>query len=131
MANREIYHKFVVKELSFVNRELNDQSFKLKPLFSKKITKLNDNEYEVALKVEIKNTVENPFPFDLVAIVALVTKFVGEVSKEELDEYLNKTSVSIIFPYLRSSVTSLTSAGLMTPLVLPVIDVRNFEANQE
>ena len=125
-------HKFLVKELSLINHDLTDETtFQLKPAFSKKIEKIGDNEYEVALKVEIKNTAENPFPFDLTAVVALLTKIDGTIDEKDLDHYLNSNCVQIIFPYLRSSVTSLTSASLMAPLILPIIDASNFETNDQ
>ena len=121
-------HRFLVKELSLINHDSNSNaSYQIKPLFSKKISKKGENEYEVAIKVEIKDTPDNPFPFDLTATIALITKIDGSIDEESLNEYLNKSCVQIIFPYLRSSVTSLTSASLMTPLVLPIIDVSNFK----
>ena len=122
-------HRFLVKELSLTNKDRTDKSFQIKPQFSKKITDLGNNEYEVALKVEIKDTIENPFPFDLTATVALITKIDGEIDEEQLNNYLNINCVQIIFPYLRASVTSITSAALMTPLVLPVIDVTTLMNN--
>lgn len=130
MSEFKMQHKFVVKELSLINHDSTDKrTFQLKPLFSKKIEKISDNEYEVALKCEIKNTSENPFPFDLTAVVALLTKIEGTIDEKDLDNYLNHNCVQIIFPYLRSSVTSLTSASLMAPLILPIIDASNFETN--
>ena len=129
MSNYQMQHRFLVKELSFSNKDRTDKTFQIKPLFSKKVTDLGNNEFEVAIKVELKDTPENPFPFDLVATVALITKINGEIEQNELDEYLNRNCVQIIFPYLRSSVTSLTSAALMTPLVLPIIDAANFQTN--
>ncbi len=129
MSQLQMQHRFLVKELSLVNHDLaENKTFQLKPLFSKKIEKKSDNEYEVALKVDIKNTPENPFPFDLTATVALVTRIQGEIDEKVLDDYLNRNCVQIIFPYLRSSVTSLTSAALMMPIVLPIIDASNFKA---
>lgn len=130
MNEFQMQHRFLVKELTLINHDFTKEtSFQLKPLFSKKIDKRSDGEYEVALKVEIKNTPENPFPFDLTAVVALITKIKGTIDEKTLDEYLNKNCVQIIFPYLRSSVTSLTSASLMTPLILPIIDASNFKTN--
>lgn len=130
MSEFQMQHKFLVKELSLINHEsTKGTSFQLKPAFSKKIERLGDNEYEVALRCEIRSTSENPFPFDLTAVVALLTKIEGTIDEKDLDNYLNHNCVQIIFPYLRSSITSLTSASLMTPLILPVIDASNFETN--
>ena len=132
MSEFKMQHKFVVKELSLINHNSTEKrTFQLKPLFSKKIEKIGENEYEVALKVEIKDTPENPFPFDLTAVVALLTKIEGTIDDKDLDHYLNNNCVQIIFPYLRSSVTSLTSASLMTPIILPVIDASNFDTVEQ
>lgn len=126
MSNFKMTHRFIVKELSFLNKGKVGETFQIQPLFSRKIDKLSDNEYEVAIKVELKDTIENPFPFDLTATVALITKIEGQITENELNDYLNNRCISILFPYLRASVTSVTSAALMTPLVLPIIDASTF-----
>ena len=132
MGKLQLQHRFVVKELSIINHDLKElSSFQIKPIFSKKISKISDNEYEVALRVELKDAPDNHFPFDLIATIALITKIEGDIDKKVLDDFLNINCVQIIFPYLRSSVTSLTSASLMTPLVLPIIDASTFKTIEE
>lgn len=126
--NMNISHKFVVKELSFVNKLKEGSGYQVKPVFSKKITKIDELQYDVSIKFEIIDTQENPFPFSLKAIISLITTFGKDVelSKKELDNYLNVTSIQILFPYLRATVTGLTTAGLVNPLIIPIIDVNTF-----
>lgn len=126
--NMDIKHKFVVKELSFINREKTDKNFQVKPIFAKKINKINEFQYEVSVKCEIKDSQDNPFPFDATVVISLETIFGKDIkiSDEELNYYLNVTSIQILFPYLRSTLTSLTSAGMVNPLVLPIINVDAF-----
>jgi preprotein translocase subunit SecB len=42
----------------------------------------------------------------------------------ELDKFLNIGAIQILFPYVRSIVSTITGASLMQPLILPIIDVR-------
>ena len=56
MNEFQMQHRFLVKELSLINHDyLDETSFQLKPLFSKKNEKKNDNEYEVAPCFECSN----------------------------------------------------------------------------
>lgn len=127
-TNIQITHRFVVRETFFKNHDKIGKGFSVKPVFSKKITNCGDGVFDVCIKVEIKNTEENPFPFDLLAAISLVSTFsnVDDVPEQELQNYLNVTSVQLLFPYLRSIVTNLTTSGMVNPLVLPVIDVNAF-----
>ena len=47
-----------------------------------------------------------------------------------MDNFLNIQAVQIMFPYIRTMVTSLTSAALMQPLILPFVDVRQLFQEQ-
>lgn len=126
--NFHVKHKFVVREATFKNNFIEGQGFSVKPKFSKKITKLSENEFDVTIKVEIISSENNPFPFNLSASISLISLFdkVNVLDEPSLNEYLNVTCIQILFPYLRSVVTSLTNAGMVTPLVLPIINAKSF-----
>lgn len=39
-------------------------------------------------------------------------------------EFLKIEAVNIMFPYLRSITTNLTTTAMMPPIVLPIVDVK-------
>jgi|GEM_PF-1978513 len=126
-------HKFIVKEARFSNTRKEGSNFKINPKFSRQISRLSDCEYEVGLRVLIQDEPENPFPFNIFVDIALITRFddTSKLSEEQLKEYLNVTALQILIPYMRSAVTNLTTAALVSPLVLPIIDVHQLVEGSE
>jgi preprotein translocase subunit SecB len=47
-------------------------------------------------------------------------------NKQEIDFFLNTNAIQMIFPFMRSAINSVVTAAIMPPLVLPIIDVRQF-----
>jgi preprotein translocase subunit SecB len=108
-----------------LNNYNNVGDFKLIPLYNKQINKIKENEYEVKIELRINNTKTNPFPMDLELLFAghFIFDLIDDVS--ELDKFLNIGALQILFPYVRTIVSTITGASLMMPLILPIIDVRN------
>lgn len=69
------------------------------------------------------DAVKNDYPFNMkVRLIGLFTIQNGE--KEEIKEsYIEKNSVSILFPYLRSIVSTYTANSNVNTTVLPTINV--------
>ena len=109
------------------NNEMNGQKYRLQPHFFKSIEKIEDGKYKLSLSVEIKNTEDSPFPLDIDIEFETVYTFKDYESDEELENYLNFGAIQMIFPYMRTAITSIVSAALLPPLVLPIIDVRQFK----
>ncbi len=96
--------------------------FEIKPYFSRRIqtSKENPKINIVVLECKIESTEDAPKPFNLVA------RFVGvfEVNNMNTNEDRRIFAVNAtetMFPYLRASVSNLTSAALINPLNLPVV----------
>lgn len=107
--------------LSHVKMDRNTK-FDIKPKFSRTIRKTHENEnlYFLDLEVLIENTPEEPKPFNLKA--KLVGIFEAEdVVSEEDKQVLVLSMTEIVYPYLRSAVSSLTATAFINPLMLPVI----------
>ena len=102
-------------------------NFKVNPDFKKQITKINNNEYETKLFVTIKNTVDNPFPVDIEVIFSGIFTFDQIETEEEVETFLNNGAIQILFPFVRTIISSSTASALMQPLVLPIIDIRAFK----
>lgn len=120
---------FVVKKIFFSNHCKNGQ-FRFKPEVFASFAKLADNEWETSFNIRVLNKEEEPFPFDVDVVISLITRFNGDIPpKEELLSYLKFGSLNILYPYARSVVTSVSTAAMVAPLILPVADVRDFSKN--
>ena len=118
-----------MKKLQFSNYDKNG-SFNFKPDIGISFKKNTNDEWETSINVRILNKEESPFPFDLDVVISLITKFNGEIpSKEELINYLKFGSVNILFPYVRSVVTNVSTAAMVVPLILPLVDVKKISEN--
>lgn len=107
------------------NNKIKDKEYNIKPEIGKNIEKINDNSYEVQLKFRIKGNSENETPFDLELIIAGVFSF-KDFSQEDIDKFLKINAVYILFPYLRSTLSTVMSSLMMKPILIPVIDVKTF-----
>lgn len=99
-----------------------DTKFEIKPFFSRRIqtSKENPKINIVILECKIETTQESPKPFNLTA------RFVGVFEVNNMNTNDDRRMFAInatetMFPYLRASVTNLTSAALINPLNLPVV----------
>ena len=96
--------------------------FELKPQFSRQVRQVKENEklYFLVLEVKIESTDSEPKPFNLKC--RLVGAFEAEnVITEEDKQFLTINMTEIVYPYLRSAVSSLTSTAFVNPIMLPVI----------
>ena len=103
------------------------KKYKLQPNFFKTIERLEEGKYKLSLAVEIISTEDSPFPLDIDIEFATIYTFKDYESVDELENYLNLGAIQMIFPYMRTAITSIVSAALLPPLVLPIIDVRQFK----
>ncbi|MDE7086604.1 MAG: protein-export chaperone SecB [Clostridia bacterium] len=100
-----------------------NQRIDIKPQFSRQVLKANENRknviIELAVKVETTEAEPKPFNID----VALRGHF--ELEKEDYTAQEERAFVieatQMLFPYLRSAVTSLTAQAYINPINLPVI----------
>lgn len=126
VANMQI----ITKEVTIKNHMISGKEFIVNPLFYRRIGKTDDSFF-TELKVEILNKEENPFPIDLSLTIMGVFRFSGEIEQKNIENFLNIQAVQILFPYLRTMVTNLTSSILMTPLILPIVDVAKLFPNND
>ena len=122
MANINLIN-ITVNKIEFINNFLEQKEFVFEPKLKKAITKIDDARYVVALKMEVKNTDEKPFPFNILCELQGVFDITNESDEKEIKDFLNKQGVQILFPYLRSLIMTITTSSFVSPLVLPIIDV--------
>ncbi len=91
----------------------------------KRITKVSDDSYSVVLTLNI-----NKEKGDLkVKVVAAATFSIQNDDDELVKSIIEKNTIAIMFPFIRSQVSLLTTQPGMTPIVLPPINTAKFKAN--
>ena len=119
------FNGITAEELSFkLNRvRINpEERLDIKPQFSRQVRKVagNDKLNFVALSVKIESTEQEPKPFDI--FVTLVGVFdVEDVKSDAEERKFVIEATSLLYPYLRASVSNLTAGAFIAPLNLPVI----------
>ena len=120
------FHNYEVEEMAYkavpVSEDLHE--FELRPKFDHKVTELGEGNYDVRLSFSISPTEEFPMPFELkVSMVGHFTYLAEEgEDRAAKDHILQQNTVSILFPFLRSIVASLTSNANIPTLMLPVMN---------
>ncbi|MBQ3044561.1 MAG: protein-export chaperone SecB [Clostridia bacterium] len=112
---------YTVNHLFFENKESTNNSYNVMPELMSEIKFEDDKKFSVVLGCKIEPTEENPFPFSLEVIIT--GNFEVECSDSNYDTLVNKNSVAILFPYLRSTISMLTLNANKTPLVLPTVNI--------
>lgn len=117
-------------EISIKDNHLPEGQFNIPSKLTRNITKNNEDCFEVELVLEIENSEENPFPIDL--RISLTGIFeVSSLPPEEVDGFLKIQAVQILFPYVRTMVSSITAGAMMPPIILPVVDVKSLFPEEE
>lgn len=121
------FHNYQVEELMFRKTPVSAEQheFELNPHLEHKMVEAGDDRYEIHLSIEIASTEEKPMPFELK--VSLVGYFTfcdenNEIPKRAKNAILRENTVSILFPFLRSTVASVTTSANIPTLVLPIMN---------
>ena len=87
----------------------------------KTITKIEDHTYNVELTLTINKE-------DLEILIIANAQFEHHTNDNNKNEeiIINTNTVAIMFPFIRSQVTLLTTQPGMTPIVLPAINTTKF-----
>ena len=112
-------------------RAQNGTKMELKPTFSRKVRRAveNDKLCFVTLTVKIEKSEDSPKPFDLAVTFTGVFESDAQTDEERRSVVIGATQM--LYPYLRAAVTTLTTAALAAPVVLPVVSGPLFPEDRE
>lgn len=103
-----------------VNRKREVKNEKYTADLQRNITKSDEHEYDVELTLLVQKS-------DLSVSVVANAHFKYEADTYEMEENIVKSNtVAIMFPFIRSQVTLLTTQPGMAPVVLPPINTTKF-----
>lgn len=121
------FHNYTVEELHFKNIPVSADchEFALHPEFHRDLIEVGSNNYDVRLSVVIAPSDSNPLPFELRAVIVGHFSYndPNQMHSEEAKKVvLKRNTVSILFPFLRAIVASLTTAANIPALVFPIMN---------
>lgn len=123
---------FVSDKISYTRNNILGQKFQLKPNFTRNIGKINDSTYFCELKLLIQQTEDNPFPMNIEVNLKGIFVIREITDEEEVKTFLQYDAVDMLYPYIRSIVSSVTSSALIQPILLPFIRARDlFKKNNQ
>lgn len=114
--------RIITNEVRLKNNNVPAGKFAIAPRFTRKIGRLNENNFFLELNVEIASTEEKKTPLDLFISITGIFNL-ALFPENERDAYIKEEALRILFPYLRTMVTNMTAGALMPPLVLPITDL--------
>lgn len=92
--------------------------------FSKEIIKYNDNEFSVDLGVKISGLNSNQKEvINLKICMEGYFELIGDPSDKEFEDSSNINAVSILFPYLRTAVSTITILSNFSKIDLPPMNI--------
>lgn len=109
----------LVEEAKIKNNNMNG-SFQFNPQINAVIKNTNE-KYSLSVSVKVENSDEKQFPIDLYAKVTGIFTFSKE-ERETIICFMKEEAFQMVYPYLRTVVTNLTSLALVNPLILPIIN---------
>ncbi|QWB99472.1 protein-export chaperone SecB [Mycoplasmatota bacterium] len=122
-----MYHivktSFTTEKLEIKNNHIRGKNFKLKPKISRKTGKIKNNVFYSSLILQVTSTSEEPFPIDINIDFKGLFEFSPDDDQEDILYFLKTEAVKILFPYLRTMLTSLTTIAMLPPIILPILDV--------
>lgn len=121
------FDNYTVEELLFKKEPVKagQHEFQLQPHFEQEVVNLGDDKYDVHLSFDITSTEEHPMPFHIhVSIVGHFTYFDRDktIDVNLKEDILHKNTISILFPFLRQIVATLTNNANVATLMLPIMN---------
>lgn len=108
-------HELYVEKSSF-KREKNISDSTIIPHFSRNVQKLKDGKYELTFSVVLQEKNDKLY-------IDVVCKACFSIDTELHHSLVEKNAIAIIFPYVRSYISTITTQPGMTPIVLPPMNV--------
>ncbi|WP_214808559.1 MULTISPECIES: protein-export chaperone SecB [unclassified Exiguobacterium] len=127
------FERYRIDNLSFKQNNQSQDNNNINVAMASNVEQINDNSAIVSLICHL-NSEDEKFELSLQISGDFV---VEEDEKEEnihgvTNEILfNRNSLSILFPYLRSAVSQVTSIGYQEPIILPPINILDFIKKSE
>lgn len=119
--NHSVNFEIHVDEISFKNNNIASGTFNISPTITRSTGVNEDGKYFTKVNVELLNSDEAPFPVDIrVSMTGLFD--LNDVPEEDRIDFLNHNGFDAIYPYIRSTITNLSTNAMLPPIIIPIVD---------
>lgn len=119
------FNGYTVDKITFsMAKSMNEnQEFQITPIFGIHRKDLGEDKYDIQLSVSIEATKDNPLPFSMeVIMTGKFSACFDDIDGDLKNSIINDNTVAIMFPFLRSTIASLTTAANVPTLILPIMN---------
>jgi preprotein translocase subunit SecB len=102
----------------------------VEPIYARNVVAVDDDTARVELSIIIRET-DTPLPFTLDATIAITIGSAGWQTTPARRAFVANTGITILYPYLRSLVTSVTGNMNYVPYTPPFMNIVAYIAEQE
>ncbi|MEG1711135.1 MAG: protein-export chaperone SecB [Clostridia bacterium] len=99
-----------------------ERQIRINPNFQRAIIKIDENNALVKLSINILETNE-PLPFTFSATISGVFELEQWSSSQALANIMEDTALTVLFPYLRALVSTVTANSNLPPYFIPVLNI--------
>lgn len=117
------------EKFSLTYNKLPNGKYNVKPILKRDINKIDDENYVLRLMFLLKDDEDNKAPFDIELIIVGEYELKSD-SEEELNVFLKNNAIQILFPYLRSTLSSAMASLMINPIIIPIMDARNIPLDE-
>lgn len=120
------FKKFKVLEMQYKSSFTTNFEEEISPSFGIQVSLNEENSKQAVVRLEVEIGEENQESDYLKVIIAGFFTFeteAEEVSDDVIYQYYEINGTAILFPYLRSIVSDLTSKGDDSPIILPTLNI--------
>ena len=107
------------EEITFINKKKNTSPMEIQTKYSYNVKYTNTGTCRGEMAVEVFDKKE-PADFNIKVVFAGFFEFT-----EAPREVLHKETFNVLFPYLRSLITTITANSGIMPIILPMLDIEN------
>lgn len=110
-----VLEKIDITEGTFKKKDCSLEDVTLDLKFAHKVRKIEESKYEVTLNVEVSDEDKNIY-------VYVESRALFRTEQKDMS-ILEKNTIAIMFPYIRSYITIITTIPGMSPIVLPAMNI--------
>lgn len=110
-----VLEKIEIVESTFRKKDEPLEDLELGVQVERSLNKISDNAYEVLLETTVSDEAEKVF-------VNVKGRAIFSTQQENMD-ILEKNTIAIMFPYIRSYISIITTQPGMNPIVLPAMNI--------
>ncbi|MCB2360296.1 protein-export chaperone SecB [Clostridium estertheticum] len=126
--NEIFVEKVEFKRSENFNKSANNE---LKFKFESSINEKDTNNYKVSIKVNISSGAAEELVINVIMCALFGFVFNEKLSNDIIKSMLEKNTLAIMYPYVRSYITNLSAQSGINPIILPTINISAMIDSQE